>query len=68
MSVRVFGWILSATLARIIARSGNMHTVPINPVKVIELFIVFGCQFEIRFGIVTQEKEIQGNKKSVHGI
>ena len=35
MSVRTFGWMPSATLAAMIARSGNMQTVPMNPVKVI---------------------------------
>ena len=35
MSVSVLGWMRRATLAAMIARSGNMHTVPMNPVKVI---------------------------------
>jgi hypothetical protein len=35
MRVRTFGWIPRATDARMIARSGNMHTAPIAPVKVI---------------------------------
>ena len=35
MSVRTLGWMPSATLARMIARSGNMQTAPIAPVKVI---------------------------------
>src|SRR5688572_2018318 len=33
--VSVFGWIRSATQVLMIARSGNMHTVPMRPVKVI---------------------------------
>ena len=35
ISVSVLGWMRSATLAAMIARSGNMHTVPMNPVNVI---------------------------------
>ena len=34
MSVRTLGWMPSATLVRMIARSGNMQTAPIAPVKV----------------------------------
>jgi hypothetical protein len=36
-NVRTLGWILSATLAAMIARSGNMHTVPMKPVKLMTL-------------------------------
>jgi hypothetical protein len=36
MSVSVFGWMPSATLARMMARSGYMHTAPMKPVNVID--------------------------------
>ena len=39
MSVSVFGWIRSATQASMIARSGNMQTVPMRPVNVLRLRI-----------------------------
>ena len=33
MSVSTFGWMPSATLVLMIARSGNMQAAPIEPVK-----------------------------------
>ena len=38
MSVSMFGCMPSATLAAMIARSGNMQTVPMSPVKVIDCY------------------------------
>src|SRR6185295_11613489 len=35
MKVRTFGWMRSRTQAPMMARSGNMHTAPMAPVKVI---------------------------------